>query len=155
MACGGVWVDAQTFARILKERDEHPNGPDLGLAPVTIDLDAPTNSRTNATFGRHYIPCPVCAQLMNQKNFGEISGIIIDLCKPHGIWFDRNELGGVVQFVARGGLDETRRRERERLQHDLRAAHAAVAAAPVITSSEARGGEDLWDALRHLAHFFR
>ena len=57
---------------------------------------------------------------MNRKNFASTSGVIVDVCKPHGIWFDRDELGRIVQFVMKGGLETSRRRELERLEEKLR-----------------------------------
>ena len=52
----------------------------------------------------HYRPCPSCSQLMNRKNFGGISGIIVDVCTLHGTYFDAGELPRVLEFVRRGGL---------------------------------------------------
>ena len=52
----------------------------------------------------HYRPCPSCHQLMNRKNFGGMSGIIVDVCTLHGTYFDAGELPRVLEFVRRGGL---------------------------------------------------
>ena len=57
---------------------------------------------------------------MNRENFGRRSGVVVDVCKAHGVWFDAGELGEVVGFVMRGGLDETRRRELEDAREELR-----------------------------------
>ena len=57
---------------------------------------------------------------MNRKNFANTSGVIIDTCRAHGVWFDRDELGRIVQFVMRGGLETARRQELERLEQRLR-----------------------------------
>jgi Zn-finger nucleic acid-binding protein len=27
-----------------------------------------------------------------------ISGVLVDICKPHGIWFDSGELGRIIRF---------------------------------------------------------
>jgi hypothetical protein len=51
-----------------------------------------------------YRPCPECAQLMNRKNFGGSSGVVVDICSLHGAFFDRGELPRVLDFVRRGGL---------------------------------------------------
>jgi len=61
-----------------------------------------------------YVHCAVCDKVMNRVNFGKMSGIIIDVCKNHGVWFERDELRGVLQFVANGGLDRMRASEAER-----------------------------------------
>jgi len=47
---------------------------------------------------------------MHRLNFGRKSGIILDSCRPHGLWFDANELDAVVRWIRTGGESETRRR---------------------------------------------
>jgi Zn-finger nucleic acid-binding protein len=47
---------------------------------------------------------------MNRKNFAEVSGVIVDVCKKHGTWFDLGELPRVLAFVAAGGLERSRHR---------------------------------------------
>jgi Zn-finger nucleic acid-binding protein len=61
-----------------------------------------------------YRPCPRCNALMHRKNFGGASGVIIDVCVTHGIWFDAGELPAVLNFVESGGLERERQREAER-----------------------------------------
>ena len=56
--------------------------------------------------GARYVKCPICAKIMNRVNFGRRSGIVVDVCKPHGIWFERDELRAVLGFVAHGGLEQ-------------------------------------------------
>jgi Zn-finger nucleic acid-binding protein len=51
---------------------------------------------------------------MNRSNFARSSGVIIDICKRHGVWFDAEELPKIIEFIRRGGLD--RQREKEKLQ---------------------------------------
>ncbi len=50
------------------------------------------------------LQCPLCHVPMNRVNFGKRSGVIGDVCKSHGTWFDRGELTRAVEFVARGGV---------------------------------------------------
>jgi hypothetical protein len=52
---------------------------------------------------------------MNRVNFARYSGVIMDVCKEHGTFFDRDELRRIVTFIRGGGLDRARDRERERL----------------------------------------
>ena len=63
-----------------------------------------------------YVPCPQCHTSMNRVNFGKVSGVIVDVCKMHGTWFDAGELTRVVAFAAHGGLEKTR--EREKLERE-------------------------------------
>ncbi len=43
---------------------------------------------------------------MNRRNFGRHSGVIVDICGSHGIWFDAQELAQVVRWVRSGGLED-------------------------------------------------
>ena len=112
--CGGLWVDNTSFQQICEDREEQEEV--LGIAVPTADKTAVNPSRP----GRIYLPCPVCATLMNRVNFAGCSGVVIDWCKPHGSWFDSNELRQIVTFIQSGGLKKSREREKERLQEEMR-----------------------------------
>jgi Zn-finger nucleic acid-binding protein len=81
-----------------------------------------------------YIPCPFCRDLMLRRNFGKVSGIVVDVCAKHGTWFDVGELARVLSFVSAGGLTRTaevQAEERQRLStaslgHALHSPSAAV-----------------------------
>lgn len=61
-----------------------------------------------------YLRCPVCNEVMSRVNFARVSGVILDVCRPHGAWFDAGQLRAVRRFV-RGGLAKfARRRARAR-----------------------------------------
>lgn len=57
---------------------------------------------------------------MNRANFAKCSGVIIDICTQHGIWFDRDELSRIIDFIRDGGLDFARKREKTRLDEQQR-----------------------------------
>jgi Zn-finger nucleic acid-binding protein len=64
---------------------------------------------------------------MARANFARISGIILDTCPPHGVWFDGGELSAVLAFVAAGGLILRRRvDEEEGARGDDQALRAAL-----------------------------
>ena len=67
-----------------------------------------------------YRPCAVCGELMNRFNFANCSGVILDSCKPHGVWFDPDELRRIVEFIRGGGLDMARDKERVSLELERR-----------------------------------
>jgi hypothetical protein len=50
---------------------------------------------------------------MHRRNFGQISGVILDWCRGHGWWFDAEELGRVLAFVDGGGLERAREKRHE------------------------------------------
>jgi Zn-finger nucleic acid-binding protein len=109
-SCGGLWLDEETFRRIIEDNDEPPIlARDRTTTPIRVSVDA-TNVR--------YVPCPNCAQLMHRRNFGGVSGIIIDWCKGCGYWFDLEELQKIVVFVRDGGMDVVRRREQHRAKEE-------------------------------------
>lgn len=54
---------------------------------------------------------------MNRRNFGGVSGVIIDLCKDHGVWLDNQELNRIVQFIESGGMDRAREVEARDREH--------------------------------------
>lgn len=67
-----------------------------------------------------YRPCAACGEMMNRINFAGSSGVVLDACRPHGVWFDPEELARIVAFVRDGGLDAARERELRRLQDETR-----------------------------------
>ncbi len=61
-----------------------------------------------------YISCPDCGTLMNRKNYGARSGVIVDECREHGIWLDSGELLRLLKWVKAGGrIHDERRKARE------------------------------------------
>ena len=107
--CGGLWVDKETFQQICTDVEQQQ-------AVMGFDPDSKQSTAGPEPNGATYIPCPVCRKLMNRKNFADCSGIIVDWCRDHGIWFDRDELRKVVRFILGGGLVKSRNLEKTRLQ---------------------------------------
>jgi Zn-finger nucleic acid-binding protein len=55
--------------------------------------------------------------------------VIVDICKGHGTWFDRDELNRIVEFIRAGGLEASRTREKAQLEdarHQLEAEELAA-----------------------------
>lgn len=97
--CGGQFVEHVLLRELLEQREVY------GLA-------APSRSAANPLDQPvRYRPCPVCQVLMHRRNFGRTSGVIVDVCTQHGIWFDPGELPRVLAFVADGGLVRARKLE--------------------------------------------
>ena len=49
---------------------------------------------------------------MNRINFARCSGVVVDICKRHGSWFDRDELSSIIEFIRGGGMNSARAKER-------------------------------------------
>jgi Zn-finger nucleic acid-binding protein len=118
-ACGGAWVAQAEFEKLAGDREER--GEVLGTLPG----EGPKHEIKVEEV--HYRPCPACGKFMNRTNYGRTSGVILDVCKDHGLWFDKDELRQVLAFIEGGGLDRTRAREMQELE-DKR--HQAVADLP-------------------------
>jgi Zn-finger nucleic acid-binding protein len=122
--CLGLWVEVAAFEKICGDREQQ--SAVLGAA---LPLAARQTSSEELKSIR-YVPCPQCNQLMNRINFARCSGVIVDVCKGHGIWFDRDELSGIVQFIRGGGLEVSRQKEKTELEFErqqLRAEQLAAA----------------------------
>lgn len=99
-ACGGIFVEKATLDAILARESR----------PDYLGTPAHHVAETNAAIlhGAHvgetvrYLECPVCRQLMNRVHFARHSGIVVNVCKPHGTWFDAGELTAAIEFVSLG-----------------------------------------------------
>src|SRR3979409_1362905 len=108
--CVGLWVEVAAFEKICADREEQ--SAVLGTASPAPSHQAPSSDTEEI----RYVPCPQCGQLMNRINFARCSGVIVDICKGHGTWFDLDELSGIVQFIRRGGLEASRQKEKRELE---------------------------------------
>ena len=105
--CDGLWSDVATFEKVCSEKEEQS-------AALTYFGNRPQSEQSKIPI--NYVPCPACKQLMNRSNFARSSGVIVDLCKEHGVWFDAGELPKIIEFIESGGL--TRAREKEKIDLD-------------------------------------
>lgn len=132
--CGGLWVAAAAFEQICADREQQ--AAVLGSAPLKNERH---DSGADAGHVR-YVPCPECSQLMNRTNFARCSGVVIDVCKGHGTWFDRDELQRVVEFIRAGGMATSRAREIEQLSEERRRLQQEQFSAAMRTSLRGGGG---------------
>jgi len=100
--CGGLFVSQKVLDAIVRRKDPGPGSP---LHPRA----APPTPGGRSVDVVRYVKCPLCHGVMNRVNFGKRSGVIVDVCKAHGVWFDRGELTEAVEFVAKGGLEASAR----------------------------------------------
>jgi len=110
--CLGLWLDASSFEKLCADREQQ-----------SVVLGTASRAPTSAVREKNkvnYVPCPECLQLMNRINFARCSGVIVDLCKGHGIWFDRDELSRIVEFIRSGGLEASRTRAKAEIQEERR-----------------------------------
>jgi Zn-finger nucleic acid-binding protein len=123
--CEGLWVDTVSLEQICAERERQ-----AAVLGMSLCEQSPPSGVIEKV---RYLRCPVCQDLMNRVNFAHYSNVIVDVCKNHGTWFDRDELQRVVEFIRSGGIDSARDRQLAELkerQRQLRAAQTAVAWGP-------------------------
>jgi len=109
--CDGLWADAETFENVCASRESQ-------AAVLSFILTAQNTLENKPLVKINYVPCPDCRQLMNRNNFARSSGVIIDLCKHHGVWFDAEELPRIIEFVRQGGLDHARQKEKLQIEDE-------------------------------------
>lgn len=133
--CAGLWLGSQVF-RLLEQRaqvretEEPPPSDPTRNVPVT-HRDAPL-----------YRPCVECGKLMNRRNYGRKSGVILDVCSSDGIWFDPGELDAVLRWVEEGGLAQARIRTEEERRGAERIRSLSVPALdqqPTVAGAGGRG----------------
>lgn len=121
--CSGLWVDAAALEKICADREQSA----AVLGSASLAPSHPVNTNVNKV---RYVPCPRCAQLMNRINFARCSGVVLDVCKGHGTWFDRDELRQIVEFIRAGGLENSRAKEKREIEEERRQLrHEQLAAA--------------------------
>lgn len=67
-----------------------------------------------------YLDCPRCSGPTLRRNFERVSGVMVDVCLQHAVWFDRDELPRAIGFLAGGG--EARRDQVEAQEAERQAA---------------------------------
>ena len=83
--CGGTWLDAGELEVLLEDQS--------AVHKILTDIDAGLIDR------RSKYKCPNCRRRMIETGIGADPEIYIDFCRfNHGIWFDKDELEGVVKF---------------------------------------------------------
>jgi len=127
MKCRGVFLDHIAIQRVVGDRQQARAEALLGALPKAETSPVPAG-------GKMYIKCPVCRVVMNRKQFATGAGVVIDVCKSHGTFFDPGELPRIIEFVMQGGLERAEKKEIERLRDaakrdQLNAAYAQAQAA--------------------------
>lgn len=69
-----------------------------------------------------YRKCPICEKIMNRKNYGTKSGIVVDVCKEHGVFLDAGELKHLKEWRKAGGqfLHEQRKAKEKNEKEKLK-----------------------------------
>jgi Zn-finger nucleic acid-binding protein len=118
--CEGIWASADSLQQICADREQQ--AAVLGMPTSQSAQSADIEEHI------HYIPCPVCKELMNRVNFAHCSQVIVNVCNRHGTWFDKDELRRIVEFIRAGGIETERARQIQELQDSERSLRASAIA---------------------------
>ena len=113
-ACLGVFLDHVAIKRVVIDRAQSRAEALLGALPRTEIKAVPAAGQ------KMYLPCPMCHVVMNRKLFASGTGIIIDVCRTHGTFFDAGELPLIIDFVMNGGLERAQIKDIERMREAAR-----------------------------------
>lgn len=143
--CAGLWVGKEVFQELEKQAREKSSA-------LLAEGPGPVPPLPGALQeGPLYRPCVVCGQLMQRRNYGRRSGVILDLCHEHGLWFDAGELDQALRWVRNGGLAAAERIATEqRSEEERRQRFRQLTEVPTVGEQKARaagGGWFLVDAL--------
>jgi hypothetical protein len=94
--CAGLWIGLEAFHDLL-------NAEERRKERLTV------THRSAASARQPYRKCPDCLALMVRRNLGRgKSGVILDVCGEHGLWFDCDELSHALAWIRSGGLEDAR-----------------------------------------------
>ena len=125
--CEGIWADTASLQKIYEDREEQ-------AAVLGDAAPLPDDNQWEANI--HYLPCPICNKLMNRVNFAHCSHVVVNVCREHGTWFDKDQLRRIVEFIRGGGMDRAREEEIAELQRRESALRAAQISGGAMDSED-------------------
>lgn len=92
--CEGSWLDEGELAAIKAAREK---------TFTRAEIDAVRGVTEKVVIGKEALApelaCPKCGAQMQRFNYAGESGVILDKCAQHGVWFDKGELEAVQILV--------------------------------------------------------
>ncbi|HEY5921521.1 MAG TPA: zf-TFIIB domain-containing protein [Kofleriaceae bacterium] len=107
-SCQGLFLDLTAVQRVIA--DDHHARAEALLAALPRGEHHPLPRAG----GKMYIKCPTCSTVMNRKLFATGAGVVVDVCRAHGTFFDVGELPAILDFVQRGGLVKAAKKDAQR-----------------------------------------
>lgn len=107
--CGGVWLDPGELEAVMSHvGTDHGRG----VARTEDTYGAAIEAAKQA--GRAPLPCPVCGDTMERKEYGMASQVLVDTCTHgHGRWLDKGEIGQLEIYWERLRAEDAAEAARE------------------------------------------
>ncbi len=99
--CAGLWISIDVFNHLEQQAQLQAASGIQNRVDDTKKYQVDNNSINPK---QYYRKCPKCSQIMNRKNYAGDSGIVVDVCSKHGMWFDIHELDQILTFIRSGHL---------------------------------------------------
>jgi len=137
--CTGLWIGVEAFKELRKRAAQQA----VSLDGATFGQPKPNRLKRHT--GPMYRQCVDCRRLMTRRQYATGSGVIIDVCKDHGIWFDADELHQVLTWISEGGNAETPIRTKHKRERRSRTSGTTLSSTGRYTGSHS--GNDFLDSL--------
>ena len=98
-ACRGLWLGQDSLQHLW----DHPEAEQVAASWAAAVDEAAGTAEPAGKSAAFYPACPECATPMNRVNCG--GGVIVDVCREHGAWFDAGELARLGAGLRPGGVD--------------------------------------------------
>lgn len=105
-SCGGVWCDVGELETLIDIKQTTESQQNDGVLRQSNGHASPSNDQNGLR------SCPICSRPMARENFSKSSGVIVDRCRFHGFFLDKDELDQIVAFAAKGGMNYQAQKER-------------------------------------------
>jgi Zn-finger nucleic acid-binding protein len=126
--CLGLFLDQVAIQRVITDRQQARAESLLGALPRAGTTPIPPPEKL-------YVKCPCCHTIMNRRQFATGAGIIVDVCKHHGTFFDHGELPRIIEFVMNGGLEKAAQADLARVRDAARRDQQAAASAQMMAAA--------------------
>ncbi len=144
LGCSGLWLDPGELESLVD--DPGPVQPSVARIRDGMKTVRVPNHEVK------YRKCPRCASVMDRRNYGSHSGVVVDECRRHGIYLDPGEFEAIETFIKLGGLSLEQVNNRRRIETARQRAEVAAAMASAGPTRVARSHHHSWGSL--LGWFF-
>ena len=96
--CDGCWLKFDELDQALAATDEQLIS--WGLKATLV----PDKSAADLSLS---ISCPICLEKLRRFPYLVDSGVMVDVCKQHGMWLDDGELGAIRSYLQYTGVTVT------------------------------------------------
>lgn len=138
-ACHGIFFDPGELEHLIDALVSNVQEVDTARIQALIEFEAPQTES-----GVQYVRCPICADVMNRRNYGARSGVIVDRCRAHGVWLDGGEFSKLLRWVKAGGRILDARTQIDEARRELRSVREYVESSRSAGHSMASEKDEFW-----------